>query len=409
MEESLVIAPSREYIEVDVPTSKSYANRLLILGALSEDLMTIEDLSDSSDVSTLLQCLVKIGVTVLRQGKYLKIFGPFPQCERKSDEVIDLHTGDGGTTNRFLLPLLARGKNTYRVIPSEKLKDRPQDTLLDELKKMNVSIELASKQESHWLTISGRNAKWPQSASEVTVDCSTSTQFASGLLLAAADLHLKIIPLKLKSSLAYWKMSEEVVSKWKEGKRVFRVPVDASSLSYPLAYGAVSKGVRIKNCHEIDMTQADSALLGLFSQWGIEYQLDDEGLKLHAGTIPAFSFDCSGCPDLAPTLAFLATFAEGPCTLSGLSVLRHKESDRLAEICRLLTEFSIPFTLSENDSQIRIEQGKITSEFVEYLPPADHRMVMVGYLFMRCHNGGKLHQVHHVAKSFPAFFDQLGH
>ncbi len=175
-----------------------------------------------------------------------------------------------------------------------------------------------------------------------------------------------------------------------------------------LALGAVAGSVQIENCHSVDYSQADSILLQLFKEWGINFSFGPKGLTVNASVIPPFKHHCAACPDLAPTLAFLARFSSGRCELSGLQVLRHKESDRLAEICRLLKAFGVDYQLNEQQGILSIE-GRVERQasFVSYIPPKDHRIIMVGYLFMACLSGGELHHCAHVAKSFPGFFEQF--
>ena len=91
---------------VIIPTSKSYANRILILAALCPSVITIEGLPESTDVSNLISCLQQVGLEFSKDSKgHLKVLNSFPECEKNTSlDTIVLETGDGGTTNRFILP-----------------------------------------------------------------------------------------------------------------------------------------------------------------------------------------------------------------------------------------------------------------------------------------------------------------
>lgn len=392
------------HLSVRVPSSKSYCNRLLILAAQSAKPIVLQNVSDSTDVGHLIEALKVIGVTVTGDLEQMTVYGPFPACEKRSSEVVELHTGDGGTTNRFLLPLLAKGKNRYRLFTAEKLRERPHEPLFSGLSLLGASLRFPTAGERFWIEVMGQG----RLAGRIDVDCSQSTQFASGLLLVSHDQPVQLNITGLSSSEDYLRMTKNLIEEIQSGVVCYTAPVDASSLSYPLALGAVAGSVQIENCHSVDYSQADSVLLQLFKEWGINFSFGPEGLMVQASVIPPFKHHCASCPDLAPTLAFLASFSSGGCELSGLQVLRHKESDRLAEICRLLKIFGVDYQLNEQQGILRIE-GRVARQasFVSYIPPKDHRIIMVGYLFMACLSGGELHHCAHVAKSFPGFFEQF--
>ena len=111
MDTTIDVIPSSFCKTLHVPTSKSYANRLLILAALEAKGAIIENLPESTDVISMLEAFKHIGITVQRQdNEQYFIKGPFPIIEDTvGKKPIYLETGDGGTTNRFLIPLFARG------------------------------------------------------------------------------------------------------------------------------------------------------------------------------------------------------------------------------------------------------------------------------------------------------------
>lgn len=118
------------------------------------------------------------------------------------------------------------------------------------------------------------------------------------------------------------------------------------------------------------------------------------------------SIDVSDCLDLAPTLAYFLSHVKGQHVLKGVQNLIHKESDRLQEILKLLATFDKE-ALYENDC-IKIQGSPmLVSEEKNLLLPDDHRMVMVGTLFLLHHAGGTLSPCEAVEKSYPSFFSLL--
>lgn len=386
-----------------VPTSKSHANRMIVLAALSKEEVVIHNMSDSSDVTAMLNCIQEVGVHVTSNGTSYTFHNSFPDCEVISDKVITLDTGDGGTTNRFLMGFLANGSNTYELNADGHMRNRPMEDLAEPLRKMNVDV---TRGEDFWYRIKG-----PFSSEElkIEVDCSDSTQFATALLLGTSNNKIEIIPHNLRTSLSYWNMSQALVKEMSEGVQEWTVPVDSSSLAYPLALALVDGKVTVSNCLDLDILQADSIFVKWAEDIGAIISFDENGLTLESREVYSpLDRDCSNCPDLVPTLAFVASLCDGTSYFRNIKVLRHKESDRIEETMNFLRAMGVKHQYDEIHDVLEIEGPFKTDGEVELTPPEDHRMVMVSFLFLRSNGGGTLTNTHHVAKSFPTFFDVMG-
>lgn len=392
--------------EIRVPTSKSYANRLLVLAAISKEPTWVRDLPASTDVINMLNCFKQLGLEIERSGEDVLIKNSFPECENDKDKPLELETGDGGTTNRFIIPFLARGSRPYFVLAEGGMRSRPMNHLEDAIRSLGAAMDKGSEEDPYWYKIQGPCQSMPNS---LEVDSSISTQFPTGVALAFADTSLTVTPKNLQSSRAYYDMTLTLIEQFREGKRDFIVPVDFSSLGYPLALALVAGKVTVKNCHEIDEFQADSAFFDIIKLTGGSYRFSGAGLTVEKNDkLKGFNLDCSKCPDLVPTLGFVAAYANGESRLQNLEVLRHKESDRITEVINVLQAFNVSFEYDDTLYELLIRGGNPSAEFVEYSPPADHRIIMMAYLFMRMNKGGKIHEAQHVAKSFPGFFETLG-
>lgn len=382
--------------EMTVPTSKSYANRILILAALNPHDVCIDHLPESTDVLNMLKVFEKIGLVVERHGASTWIRGSFPACEQiEKDHKIIVTTGDGGTTTRFLIPFLALGSKIYQIEPEGGMRDRPMDEMLLGLEALAVKTRFRS--HGVWLEVQGPLDK----TAKLTVDCKRSTQFASAFVLVCGAERVSF--KNLQSSEAYLQMSLKCVER--AAQTHWLVPVDYSSVSYPLALAAVTGRVKIKNCLAPDELQADSVFLEILEEVGAKVEWSDGLIVTKSSKLNSFTRDCSQCPDLVPTLAYLACFSHGESVLSGLDVLQYKESDRLVEISKILEAFGVEHT--KTSTSLKIVGGTAQRESLKYHPPADHRMIMMVYLMMRTLSGGELDQVHHVNKSFPNFFEVI--
>ena len=66
-ENKVIVKPGHFSKNILIPTSKSYANRILILASLNQRVVTIEALPESTDVLNLINCLEKVGIKFLKE------------------------------------------------------------------------------------------------------------------------------------------------------------------------------------------------------------------------------------------------------------------------------------------------------------------------------------------------------
>ncbi len=399
------VSPGKLDKTLEVPTSKSYANRVLVLAAITPGISKITNIPESTDVIKMISLLKQVGLEIDHVGTTVVVKNSFPECEKDTPQT--LQTGDGGTTNRFILPLLARGKQEYILEAEGHMRNRPMAPLTEALKELGVAVEVES--EKGWLAVRG---PLPDKPRRIEVNCKDSTQFITGLSLACADKDIEFVPLGLDASLAYFLMTRHLIEEFLAQQTEWEIPADFSSLGYPLALAAVSGKVKVTNCNRVDSFQADAIFIKVLEEMGVEPVWDKSGLSIvKPEYLMPFEIDGSSCPDLVPTLAFVAAYAAGSSYIRNIEILRHKESDRVEEVLSLLKAFGIEFEFDSETHNLIIygNPGHAgTAPAVDYNPPADHRIVMVAYLFMRMNTGGTLTNFHHVKKSFPSFFEVLG-
>ena len=388
--------------DIKVPSSKSYANRAIILASLSKESVEIFNLPLSHDVTNLISCLRLIGLKIIDIEDGIRIENSFPECESKEDSIIKLLPGDGGTTTRFLIPLLSLGARTYNVEPSGRMRDRPISDLLESL----VDLWASVSQCDSWLTLNGPIS--PDSRF-LNIDASKTTQHATAMALALAFNNVEVHPVDMSYSTSYWEMTKDLIKEFLKGKKSFIVPVDFSSMSYVLALGADLGRVRVKNCFEVDRFQSDSIFVKILREMNYNVSLSSTGLEVEkSNNLRTVDFDCSDCPDLVPTLAFICSRVDGISKLKNLSVLKYKESDRLFEVQKLLDLYEIENSYDAKEDTLLIHgRSKRTDSRKDIFPPDDHRIVMVSYLFLRANGGGGLSSIESVSKSFANFFELL--
>ena len=376
--------------EVLIPGSKSYANRILILASLSEKKLRIKNLNLCDDVLFLMKSLDEIGIEIKQEGEDFLVLNSFPACEKGNKK---LFVGEGGTTLRFLLPFLSLGQCEYEIEMADQLASRPHHELIAKLEELNVKIKYENKK----IFLQG-----PRTAKKIVVDSSLSSQFASGLRLSGVDISVE----NLKNSQSYLMMTEELIKTFPLLQE-YQVPGDFSSAAFPIAFAFVNKtSVKLKNLYR-DPLQADEKILNFIQRHGATVLETEEGIFIDCGKRDnrGLKIDLSDCLDLAPALAFMASFQEEESLLSGASALMVKESNRLLEIQKLLEHFHIKTFYDERIDQLKIVPQKIIDYKKELITAEDHRMVMTGILFLKSLEGGRINALSAIQKSFPHFLD----
>ena len=105
---------------------------------------------------------------------------------------------------------------------------------------------------------------------------------------------------------------------------------DWSGASYLLAAGALGlRPVRVEGLRA-DSLQGDRAMLDILQKMGARLSIEPDAVTVHPSALHGVELDMGDCPDLVPTVAMLAAFAQGSTRIRNVAHLRFKESDRIS-------------------------------------------------------------------------------
>src|SRR5215210_411424 len=165
---------------IRVPGSKSVTNRALIIAALAEGHSRILNPLFSDDSFWLMNALVRLGIDVSADGERGEVYVSGQSGEIDASGV-DLFVGNAGTVARFLPPVLALGRGPYTVDGIPRMRERPVEDLVDGMRQLGAEVQYAGEDGRFPLMIKGGGIR----GGEARVSASKSSQFVSGLLLAA--------------------------------------------------------------------------------------------------------------------------------------------------------------------------------------------------------------------------------
>jgi len=410
---------------IRVPSSKSLTNRVLAAAALARGPSSILNPLTSDDTSIMVEAIRSLGVAVAASPARWKVEGSAGVLAAREGR---LFLGNAGTAMRFLTPIVATGHGRFLLDGSERMRQRPIADLLAALAALGVNARSVEGNGCPPVEVIASGLP----GGEVALRGSVSSQFLSGLLLAAplasADLVIRIegplvsrpyVDLTLDVMKRFGAPVEEMArDSWRvragAGYRAceFEVEGDASSASYWLAAAAITGGrVRVLGIPR-SSKQGDLGLLRLLEEMGCRVAWKSEGgadfIEVIGGSLRGVDANLEAIPDTAPALAAVAAFASGPTRIRGAAHLRAKESDRIAGLASGLAQLGA--RTEEHRDGLTIHPGRPRAAVVD--PRDDHRLAMafaVAALGIedRAGDGVEILNPGCVSKSYPAFFEEL--
>jgi 3-phosphoshikimate 1-carboxyvinyltransferase len=188
------------------------------------------------------------------------------------------------------------------------------------------------------------------------------------------------------------------------GGRTYTIEGDYSSSSYFFAIAAICGGrVTVKNLVP-DSIQGDRRFLDALGLMGCTVT--------HAGTmvtverigdLKGITFDMSSSPDTVQTLCMVAAMAKTPTTITGISHLKFKESDRISSTAERLQ--ALGGNVQVEDDRITICPSSLHGGSIN--PDNDHRTAMSFAVLGLGIGGVTITDAECVSKSFPGFWDIL--
>jgi 3-phosphoshikimate 1-carboxyvinyltransferase len=406
--------PIRRDVTVQVPGSKSYTHRLLIAAALSDGVCRIGNPLRSEDTLLTLAALRCLGTAADEQPEAIVVHGAGGVLAPWA-EPIDL--GNSGTSMRLLSGLAILGQGDYCFTGSTRMQERPMAALLNSLRLLGIDARSQRGDGCPPIIIPGGH---PNSR-RTTIDCGTSSQYLSALLLAAPCLGqgLEIEVSHGPVSRPYIDMTVDIMRLFgievvRDGYTRFQVPggqayragdhdvePDASQAGYFWAAGAITGSrVKVQGIRKAS-SQGDVALAEVFRQMGCRVEHDADGIAVTGGALRAIDVDMGHMPDMVPTLAVVAAFARGTTVIRNVAHLRAKESDRLAAVSQELTRMGI--RAETGADELHITGGRPQGATIETYN--DHRIAMCFAVAGLKAAGTKILDEGCVRKSFPNYWD----
>jgi 3-phosphoshikimate 1-carboxyvinyltransferase len=401
----ITYTPMQAKATIQLPSSKSMSNRLLLIQALSKKPFTIHNVSKSSDTIYLQKAL--------------------ESCKEQKD-LQTINIGDAGTPFRFLTAFLATqiGK-TFHLCGSERLHQRPIAPLVNALRSLGAIIEYTEQEGFPPLQIIGTSLH----SVSLEIDASISSQFISALCLIAPclpdGLHLKLNSTVVSSPYIYLSLQlmqqAGIELKYEQNKisipsstyhmdsYVVESDWSAACFFYCMLMIEPRLTMILQNV-QAQSIQGDTFIQKLAQDFGIESLFENGNVQLVSTTINnkhhSKHYNLTDYPDLAIPFIVACALSYPHVTISGIAHLEWKESKR---ITALQTELQkVGRVLHYENELLRFEVYTVPSidNTIIFSSYDDHRIVMALSMVSFLGYTIRFNSTNCIHKSFPDFFKE---
>jgi len=406
-----IVEPSSIEGQIKAPASKSMTQRAIAAALLADGQSIIYNPSYCDDSLAAMSIACGLGAKVEPSPDELKING---SCILKEPK---LNCGESGLAIRMFSPIAALYPAEITMVGANSLKKRPMFMIEEALNQLGVKC--ISSGGFLPLTIQG-----PIKGGYCEIDGSVSSQLLTGLLMAlpvaANDSEIKVINLKSKP---YIDMTLQILRSFgitvrssgydlfnisgnqKYIPRDYTVESDWSGGAFLLVAAAINGRLTVKGLNPNSM-QSDVGILKALEKAGVSMNVNEEQIVITKSELKAFDFDATQSPDLFPPLVALASYCKGVSSIKGVSRLIYKESDRAAALREEFGKMDIGVEVK--DDIMKVTGGRPRGARVE--SHNDHRISMaVAVVALGATGKVNIRDSQCVAKSYPAFFDDLRH
>lgn len=409
-----------------MPGSKSLTNRKLVLAALADGPSTLHSPLHSDDSDRMVGALRALGVRIDRvpgEGGFGPDLRVTPPARFAGDTVVDC--GQAGTVMRFIAPVAGLAHGDVEITAHSTALHRPMGIMIKALREIGVDIDDGGRWSLPFIVRGRGHVR----GGEVEIDASSSSQFVSGLLLAAprfdVGLHLIHTGGRLPS-LPHIDMTVETLAR--RGVQIERpsatewvVPAgtprgrdatiepDLSNAAPFLAAALVTGGSVTIPGWPPSSTQPGFLLTEILSVLGARTTRRAGALTVTGtGRIAGVDLDLTAASELTPTLFALAALADGPTTLHGIGHIRGHETDRIDALISNLR--ALGGEAEELPDGIRIHPRPLSGGL--WRAHHDHRIATAGAVIGLRVPGVVVDDISTTAKTmpeFPALWQQLLH
>ena len=414
--------------KIVVSGDKSISIRWVLFASLASGNSKAENLLISEDVKAAIKTVRKLGIKVISNNKFCKIFGKGINgfnYKRK----LTLNAENSGTLGRLILGFLINTTKPIKLIGDKSLSTRDFKRISDPLSKFGGVFKLKNKKNLPLTIYESKNLR-PISYSENrgSAQCKSAVIFAgmrtSGTTLIKAKKsrnHTELMCKYLKLPVTVENKKNYDLIKVKKVKEIkpfdYKIPSDISSSAFFIILTALSKNSKLL-IKDVNINPTRIGVISILKKMGVNIIFQNQktykgekladikiegGKKLKAINCPANLN--SGAIDEFLVIFLVAAKAKGISYFKDLAELNQKESPRLKWGAKILNMMGVKNIVTNSSIKIygnpnlEIRKKIIIKNYLK-----DHRVFMTSVIASLSFGGEwHIYDKDSIKTSFPNF------
>lgn len=412
--------------EAQLPASKSFAQRAILLAALAEGTTKLYGITLCDDTRAAMGVAESLGAEIFLEGEVMTVTGHQNILE-KGLVVKDnrFFVGESALLARLCIPLAGLSQEDITITGEKSLLGRRIDEHKTALRKLGITLDYTDKSYLP-VTVHGH-----LKGGEIFLSGKKGSQMISGMLLALSQCkNGSMIDISNVTSSPYINLTTYIASFF--GLTKYEIPVDDeeemvcyveplqkvepvfglqiekdwSSAALLLAAGAIMGDITLKGLDTYSQ-QADAVMFVIMEECLIDIVEDKDVVNVRKSIISPFYYDISDCPDLFAPLFLMASQAEGESIIAGINRLKNKESNRALTFSKEFEKLGVQSHIAGDEIYIYGCENFVY-ESAKCSAHGDHRLAMSLYIASLMAKGPvEIEDMESIGKSFPNFVETI--
>jgi 3-phosphoshikimate 1-carboxyvinyltransferase len=414
--------------KIYVSGDKSISIRWVLFASLANGLSKAQNLLISEDVLAAIKTIRKLGIKVILEGKFCKIYGNGIDGFKYKKNLI-LNAENSGTLGRLILGFLVNTPSPIKIIGDRSLSKRDFKRISDPLSKFGAILKLKNKKNLP-LTIYGSKNLKPIKYLEKkgSAQCKSAVIFAALRTKGTTTIKAKKsrnhtelmckhlgLPVSVNAKKNYDEIKVRKVEKIKPLN--YKIPSDISSSAFFIALTVLSNKSKliVKN---VNINSSRIGVIHILKRMGANIIFKNQKIYKREkiadieikGGKTLNSINCpsklnSGAIDEFLVIFLIAAKAKGISYFKDLAELNQKESPRLKWGAKILNMMGVRNIVTNNsikiygDPKLEINKNIVVKNYLK-----DHRVFMSSVVAALTFGGNwKIHDKDSIKTSFPNF------
>ena len=390
--------------EIFVSGDKSISIRWVLFASLANGNSKAQNLLISEDVKAAIKTIRKLGIKVIINSKFCKIYGKGIDGYKYKNNLI-LNAKNSGTLGRLILGFLINTTKPIKLVGDRSLSTRDFKRISDPLSKFGGIFKLKNKKNLPLTLYGSKNLK-PISYLENkgSAQCKSAVMFAgmrvSGTTFIKAKKsrnHTELMCKYLKLPVIVEKKKNHDLIKVKKVKEIkpfnYKIPSDISSSAFFIILTVLSKNSKLL-IKDVNINPSRIGAISILKKMGanivFQNQQNYKGEKLAnikiEGGKKLKAINCptnlnSGAIDEFLVIFLVAAKAKGVSYFKDLAELNQKESPRLKWGAKILNMMGIKNIITDSsikiygNPELEIKKKIIIKNYLK-----DHRVFMTSVI-----------------------------